>query len=144
MRRCSRARPTRCWLSVAPREQVGCTLHNSNPSGSQSTAVEYGMQPRPQNHSPFAMRLRLTAELPIILHRSRASSPASPPFSLPTVVSDDLVGEMCRCAAGELHVVAAVVGAIAAQVGGPWWCWVGMAPWPAACTAALLLGMGSG
>ena len=30
-------------------------------------------------------------------------------------VSDDLVGEMCRCAAGELHVVAAVVGAIAAQ-----------------------------
>ncbi|KAL4419001.1 hypothetical protein ABPG77_000866 [Micractinium sp. CCAP 211/92] len=30
-------------------------------------------------------------------------------------VSDDLVGEMCRCAAGELHAVAAVVGAIAAQ-----------------------------
>jgi len=28
---------------------------------------------------------------------------------------DDLAGEMCRCAAGELHVVAAVVGAMAAQ-----------------------------
>ena len=35
--------------------------------------------------------------------------------SAPAGVSDDLVGEMCRCAAGELHVVAAVVGAIAAQ-----------------------------
>lgn len=32
-------------------------------------------------------------------------------------VSDDLVGEMCRCAAGELHVIAAVVGAMAAQEG---------------------------
>lgn len=30
-------------------------------------------------------------------------------------VADDLVGEVCRCAAGELHVVAAVVGAVAAQ-----------------------------
>ncbi len=42
--------------------------------------------------------------------RSHCGNPA-------TVVSDDLVGEVCRCAAGELHVVAAVVGAIAAQVG---------------------------
>ena len=30
-------------------------------------------------------------------------------------VSDDLAGEVCRCAAGELHVVGAVVGAVAAQ-----------------------------
>jgi amyloid beta precursor protein binding protein 1 len=30
-------------------------------------------------------------------------------------VSDDLAAELCRCAAGELHVVAAVVGAVAAQ-----------------------------
>jgi amyloid beta precursor protein binding protein 1 len=30
-------------------------------------------------------------------------------------VSDDLAGEVCRCAAGELHVVAAAVGAMASQ-----------------------------
>lgn len=46
------------------------------------------------------------------------SLPAMPLLLFP-VVSDDLVGEICRCAAGELHVVAAVVGAIATQVGGP-------------------------
>lgn len=46
-------------------------------------------------------------------------SPPAMPLHLSSVVSDDLVGEICRCAAGELHVVAAVVGAIAAQVGGP-------------------------
>lgn len=57
------------------------------------------------------------------LSGKRASIPPSfcprhlPPYagSAAGGVSDDLVAEMCRCAAGELHVVAAVVGAIAAQ-----------------------------
>ena len=41
----------------------------------------------------------------------------TPPLCCPTHpgVSDDLVGEVVRCGAGELHVVAAVVGAIASQ-----------------------------